>query len=122
MEEAYMYAHSVAARKSAGDVQEDLRLFLTLKDEERAKQLSERLIEEHAIPVIQAVVRQKMQVHLDYARRLDRMALGGEPGCCAKRSLPPKKVAELDAEDLCARTVFLLLQHLVALKGASQPT
>lgn len=99
--------------QTAESAQDILRLYLAADDEHQARLLLERLIQEHADPVVKAVVRRKMGVHLDYTRRLDQVASDGiQAG--------PKRSVELDAEDVHASSVLNLLEHLWALRGSGQ--
>ena len=103
---------SLTSTKAPDSAQEILRLFLAVKDDEQARLLLERLIQEHADPVIKAVVRRKMGVHLDHVRHLDRMA-------SERTQAGSKRSVELDAEDVHASSVLSLLEHLWALKGSA---
>jgi hypothetical protein len=100
--------------------QELLTAFLDASDDHVATRILERLVHEHADPVIKAVVRRKMEVCLDHVRRLDRRATGQEANSAAASRLPPQTTRELDAKDVHATSVLCLLEHLWALKGAAQ--
>lgn len=85
--------NSTTKTQPTGAAQGLLRRFLTTQDEVQASLHLERLICEHAEPVIKAVINRKMGVNVDFARRLDR--IDGKAGSAPKRSV------ELDADDLC---------------------
>ncbi len=105
---------------SSENPQELLRLFLNAGGDEQANLLLERLVCEHADPVIKNVVRRKLGVHLDYVRRLDRMAVSGEAETAGTAFAPPKRSVELDAEDVHATCVLSLLEHLWSLRGSTE--
>jgi DNA-directed RNA polymerase specialized sigma24 family protein len=105
--------------KVHGSPSETLGLFLAEPDERRATALVERLVREHADPVIKSVVRRKMEVYLDYVWRLDRRARGGElDGSRPSRQIP-KRSRELDAEDVYSSSVIDLIGHLWSVKSTA---
>src|SRR5687768_15068977 len=83
--------------KAIDSAQDVLQHLLASNDEVQASLLRERLIREHADPVIRSVVYRKMGVSLDSVQRLERRALEAATSWRGSRSIPPKKVAELDA-------------------------
>lgn len=105
---------SATSIQTGAKARELLRLFLNAEDDEQANPLLERLVCEHADPVIKTVVRRKMGVRLDDVRRLDGMASGGETDSAVAMT---KRSVELDAEDMRGACVLSLLEHLRALRG-----
>jgi len=108
---------SATSTQTGANARDLLRLFLSAEDDERANRLLERLICEHADPVIKTVVRRKMGVRLDDVRRLDRTATGGGTEPATSDFATPKHSVEMDAEDVHATCVLSLLEHLYALRG-----
>ena len=109
--------NSTTQKPIHSDASKTLGLFLAEPDVRRATDLVERLVREHADPVIKSVVRRKMEVYLDYVWRLDRRARGGDPdGSRSSRSIP-KRSRELDAEDVYSSSVIDLIDHLWSIKS-----
>jgi hypothetical protein len=103
------------------NAQELLTLFFAAPDDRQAERILERLIHEHADPIIKAVLRRKMEVRLDSVRAVDgrRVATGGN-GRSTLSGLP-QTLRELDAQDVHASSRLTLLEHLWALKERAQP-
>lgn len=97
---------------SREDAEEAMQQFLRAPEEKAATRALEELLESHAAPVIKAVLLRKLQVHLDWMRRLDRSLLAAQ----SERHAPPKTQAELDAEDLYQDALVSLAQKLWSLR------
>jgi hypothetical protein len=103
--------------ESVNSAEELLKLFVDAEGDHLARTILEHLIHYHADPVIKDVVRRKMGVHLDYVRRLDRAVASRE-----ELAAPPKRVADLDAEDVHATAVLNLIDRLWSLKSSAEET
>jgi hypothetical protein len=84
--------------------------YFAVPADSQAELLLDRLLREHADPIIKNAIRRWLWVDLDFVWRLDARAPAGAPGKTRK---------ELSAEDLYSRIVLYLVTHLRARREAT---